>query len=246
MATRTRGLIDGLRARDPVALHGAVNQHARRIYRTARGMGFSASEAEDLSQEVFVTFLETIDRFEGRSTISTWLFGILHHKAQERRRSYTRDALADSIDDVFEARFDDRGSWSRSPIQADRLVASHQTAEALRDCLTGLPEQHREVFQLRQVEDLSAAEVGGILGCTINHVGVSFHRTRIRLRACLEGKVGGGPDDDLQRGVDARLDGRVGDRAFRVRLAHAGRLAWFGTEPGRAGVTPNGTSAGLL
>ena len=151
-------------------------------------MGFAASEAEDLSQEVFVTFLETIDRFEGRSTISTWLFGILHHKAQERRRAHAREALADSIDEDFEARFDDRGSWSRPPIQADRLVASSQTAEALRDCLAGLPEQHRDVFQLRQVEQLSAADVGEILGCTVNHVGVLFHRTRLRLRTCLEGK----------------------------------------------------------
>lgn len=151
-------------------------------------MGFSANEAEDLSQEVFVTFLETIDRFEGRSTISTWLFGILHHKAQERRRSHAREALADPVDEIFEARFDGRGAWSQPPTQADRLVESRQTADALRDCLAGLPEQYREVFQLRQVEELSAAEVGGILGCTINHVGVLFHRTRVRLRACLEGK----------------------------------------------------------
>ncbi|MEO8522502.1 MAG: sigma factor-like helix-turn-helix DNA-binding protein, partial [Acidobacteriota bacterium] len=90
--------------------------------------------------------------------------------------------------DVFEARFDERGSWSQPPIQADRLAASQQTAEALRDCLTGLPGQHRDVFQLRQVEELSAAEVGGILGCTVNHVGVLFHRARVRLRACLEEK----------------------------------------------------------
>jgi RNA polymerase sigma-70 factor (ECF subfamily) len=151
-------------------------------------MGFAASEAEDLSQEVFMTFLETLDRFEGRSTISTWLFGILHHKAQERRRLHAREALADSIDDVFEARFDESGAWTQPPIQADRLVGSRQTAEALHECLAGLPEQHREVFQLRQVEELSAAEVGGILGCTVNHVGVLFHRARVRLRACLEGK----------------------------------------------------------
>lgn len=96
--------------------------------------------------------------------------------------------LAESIDEDFDARFDDRGSWSRPPIQADRLVASSQTAEALRDCLAGLPEQHRDVFQLRQVEQLSAADVGEILGCTVNHVGVLFHRTRLRLRTCLEGK----------------------------------------------------------
>ncbi len=75
-----------------------------------------------------------------------------------------------------------------APIPADRLVASDQTAEALRDCLARLPDQHREVFQLRQLEELSAADVSRMLGCTINHVGVMFHRARVRLRACLEAK----------------------------------------------------------
>lgn len=188
VAIRARGLTERLRARDPAALRDTVNAHARRIYRAARGMGFSASEADDLSQEVFVTFLETIDRFEGRSAISTWLFGILHHKAQERWRGQGREALADSIDEEFAGRFDTRGGWIKPPIPADRLVESRQTAEALRGCLTGLPEQQREVFQLRQVESLSAADVGAMLGCTVNHVGVLFHRARVRLRACLEAK----------------------------------------------------------
>ena len=152
MASQGRDLLDRLRARDPVALRDVVDQHARRIYRAARGLGFSVSEAEDLAQEVFVTFIETIDRFEGRAKLGTWLFGILHHKAQERRRSHAREALTDSLDDGFDARFDERGAWIQPPVQADRLVASRQTAEALRDCLNGLPEQHREVFQLRGFE----------------------------------------------------------------------------------------------
>ena len=151
-------------------------------------MGFSPGDAEDLAQEVFVTFLETIDRFEGRSAVGTWLFGILHHKAQERRRAHAREESSDALDEAFEARFKQDGSWREPPIPADRLVAASQTADALRECLAGLPAQHREVFQLRQVEDLSAADVSEVLGCTVNHVGVMFHRARVRLRACLEAK----------------------------------------------------------
>ena len=151
-------------------------------------MGFSPGDAEDLTQDVFVTFLETIERFEGRSEVGTWLSGILHHKAQERRRSHAREESSDALDEAFEARFNGDGSWKEPPIPADRLVAAGQTADALRDCLAGLPALHREVFQLRQLEDLSAGEVGGLLGCTINHVAVMFHRARVRLRACLEAK----------------------------------------------------------
>ena len=151
-------------------------------------MGFSPGDAEDLAQDVFVTFLETIDRFEGRSEVGTWLFGILHHKAQERRRAHAREDATDVADEMFEGRFKPDGSWSEPPIPADRLVAAGQTGEALRDCLAGLPDQHREVFQLRQLEELSAADVSELIGCTINHVGVLFHRARVRLRACLEAK----------------------------------------------------------
>ncbi len=151
-------------------------------------MGFTAVDAEDLAQDVFMTFLQTIDRFEGRSEVGTWLFGILHHKAQERRRAHAREDVTDAADDVFERRFKANGSWSEPPIPADRLVAAGQTAEALRECLAGLPEQHRDVFQLRQMQELSAADVSHVLGCTVNHVAVMFHRARVRLRACLEAK----------------------------------------------------------
>jgi RNA polymerase sigma-70 factor (ECF subfamily) len=188
VALRGRIVLEGLRARDPAVLRDIVDQHARRLYRTARGMGFSPGDAEDLAQDVFVTLLETVERFEGRSEVSTWLFGILHHKAQERRRARAREDLTDAVDEVFDGRFNGDGSWREPPIPADRLVAAGQTAEALRECLAGLPDQHREVFQLRQLEDLSAAEVSRMLGCTINHVGVLFHRARVRLRACLEAK----------------------------------------------------------
>jgi RNA polymerase sigma-70 factor (ECF subfamily) len=188
VAFRGRIPLERLRTRDPATLRDIVDQHARRLYRAARGMGFSPGDAEDLAQDVFVTFLETVERFEGRSTVGTWLFGILHHKAQERRRAQTREDLTDAVDEVFDGRFNADGSWREPPIPADRVVASSQTAQALRECLAGLPDQHREVFQLRQVEELSASEVSQALGCTINHVGVMFHRARVRLRACLEAK----------------------------------------------------------
>jgi RNA polymerase sigma-70 factor (ECF subfamily) len=165
-----------------------VQQHARRLYRAARGMGFSASDADDLTQEVFVTFLQTIEKFEGRSEVGTWLYGILHHKVQERRRAHGREELTDSVEDLFERRFNADGSWNQPPVSADRLVASEEMAGALHACLAALPDQYREVFQLRQLEECSAADVGKMLACSVNHVGVLFHRARVRLRACLEAK----------------------------------------------------------
>lgn len=181
-------LLEALRARDPSAIREVVDQHARRLYRAARGLGFSAADADDLAQEVFLTFLETLDRFEGRSTVGTWLFGILHHKARERRRAHAREDSTAEVEEAFEKRFDARGHWQQPPVDADRLVESRQAGAMLRDCLDALPAQQREAFHLRQVEELSAAEAARIVGCTTNHIGVLLHRARLKLRTCLDGK----------------------------------------------------------
>ena len=177
-----------LRRRDPEALRAVVDEQGRRLYRAARGMGYSQSEAEDLVQDVFVTFIESIDRFEGRAQVGTWLFGILHHKSQERRRSVVREELNETIDQVFEAQFDARGSWIQPPTAPDRHVSAQEAGHAIQDCLGGLSPIQREVFQLRQVEELSAAEVCKISGHTVTHIGVLFHRARMKLRECLKGK----------------------------------------------------------
>jgi RNA polymerase sigma-70 factor (ECF subfamily) len=188
MAKLGKRMLERFRQRDQDALREIVDAHARPIYRAARGMGFAIEEAEDLAQDVFVTFIETLDRFEGRAQVRTWLFGILHHKVQERRRSRARDELTDPIDAAFEAQFDLRGNWIHPPAAPDHAVSASEAREAIQECLEGLPPLQREVFQLRQVEELSASDVGNVLAQTVTHIGVLLHRARMRLRACLEAK----------------------------------------------------------
>lgn len=186
MATVDREFLTRLHRRDAEALRAMVEQNARPLYRAARGMGFPHSEAEDLVQDVFATFLETLDRFEGRSAVRTWLFGILHRKSLERYRHTTRDEQHDPIDEVFESCFDTRGNWIRPPMEVDRLAASSEARDAIQGCLGQLPGLQRQVFLLREIEQQDAEEVGNILGKTVTHIGVLFHRARMRLRQCLE------------------------------------------------------------
>lgn len=177
-----------LRRRDPEALTTVVRDHARPLYRAARGMGFSDGEAEDLVQEVFITFLETLDRFEGRSQVRTWLFGILHNKVRERRREMYREEQNDPIDEVFESRFDAEGKWMRPPEDLDRLMESKEIERAIQECMEGLPGAQREVFVMREIEQLETAEVCKVLGVTVTNMSVLMHRARNRLRECIEGK----------------------------------------------------------
>ncbi len=180
--------LERLRCRDPEALATVVLEHARPLFRAAAGMGFRQQEAEDLVQDVFISFLETLDRFEGRSQVRTWLFGILHNKIRERRRELITDERNDPIDAVFESRFDPNGNWVRPPADLERLLESKQAGLAIQSCMEGLPANQREVFVLREIQGLETQEICKILGVSVTNMGVLMHRARARLRECLESR----------------------------------------------------------
>lgn len=181
-------LIEQMRRREPEALDSIIRTHARTLYRAARGMGFREEEAEDLAQEVFTTFLETLDRFEGRSQIRTWLFGILHNKVHELRREQYRQQLNDPIDEVFESQFDAEGRWVRPPLDLDRMISAQEMNSVIQRCLEKLPAAQREAFVLREMQELETAEICKILGVTVTNMSVLIHRARSRLRECMEGR----------------------------------------------------------
>ena len=96
-------------AREHEALTAVVDAYLHQVWRAARGAGLSQQQAEAVAQSTFVTFMETASRFEGRSHVRTWIFGILYRKIQEARRGFDKDRRMDDIDEVFEDRFDQGG-----------------------------------------------------------------------------------------------------------------------------------------
>ena len=180
--------LERLRRRDPEALSEAVHEHARPLLRAARALGFPEPDAEDMVQDVFRTFLERLDNFEGRSQLRTWLFGILHRKALERRRASIIVDRIDQIDEVFESSFDAKGNWTRPPEDLERLMLSKEIGELIRGCMDGLPVNQREAFVLREVEGLESSEICKVLAVSVTNFGVLIHRARARLRECLESK----------------------------------------------------------
>jgi len=108
-----------LQRQDRDAIQQVVHEFLPQILRAARGAGLDEHEADDVTQQVFLTFIETLPRFEGRSQVRTWLFGILYHKLREARRGFQKQDKHDDIDDMLESRFDDRGMWQNPPRKAD-------------------------------------------------------------------------------------------------------------------------------
>ena len=176
-----------IRAGDRDAIQTVVRVHPSQILRAARGAGLDA-QAEDVTQATFATFIESAHRFEGKSHVRTWLFGILYKKIAEARRGLGRDRQLDDIDEVVEGRFGDTGSWIRPPRPADADLLEEQIRGAISDCLDAAPDQQRMAFTFREVEGLSTDEICKILGVTSTNLGVMLYRIRNRLRECLEAK----------------------------------------------------------
>jgi RNA polymerase sigma-70 factor (ECF subfamily) len=182
------GFVARIQAGEHEAIAAVVQSYLPQIYRAARGAGLAPERADDVVQETFKTFVEGAARFEGRSHVRTWLFGILYRKVAEARRGLGRERRFDDIDDVFESRFDERGSWSRPPRVADRALDDKETHGQIAECLEAAPARQRMAFVLREVEGLATSEICKILQVTDTNLGVMLHRLRNRVRECLESK----------------------------------------------------------
>ncbi len=132
-------LAAGIRERDPAAIREVVHAYLPQILRAAAGAGLEGQLAEDVAQSTFLTFLETAHRFEGRSQVRTWLFGILYKKIAEARRNAGREQAMDDIEEVFEQRFDNAGSWTRPPLPVDAEVYDAEVRRGIDGCLDRVP-----------------------------------------------------------------------------------------------------------
>jgi RNA polymerase sigma-70 factor (ECF subfamily) len=201
-------LVEQLRAGDEVAFRELVTRYHGSLVRVARGYVPSRALAEEAAQETWLAVLDGIDRFEGRSSVKTWLFRILVNRAQVRglreRRTVPDPALAGGeggAPAVEPERF--RGSehqwsghWASPPrrwdgVPEDRLVAA-ETRAVVDAAIEALPPAQREVIALRDVQGLSAAEVCELLDLSEGNQRVLLHRARSKVRAALERYLDGG------------------------------------------------------
>lgn len=182
-----------IRERDPAAIEAVVHAYLPQILRAARGAGLDQALAEDVTQSTFAAFIESAPRFEGRSHVRTWLFGILYNKISEARRQQKRDRETDDVDEVFEQRYNKNGYWSNPPRPVDAAVFDREVRKGIEDCLETVPRKQRMAFVLREVEEMESEEICNILEVTRTNLGVLLHRVRNRLRECLETKGFEGP-----------------------------------------------------
>jgi len=170
-----------------------VRRYTENLMRAAYSLGFPDSEVEELVQATFVAYLDGGSRFQKRSQLLTYLFGILYNKAREtkrlRERYYSIDA---SVDDEFESHFDADGHWNEEAMaqmsEVEKQAQSSNLRELLQQCLGGLSPAMRLAFTLKEVEGLDSSSICTSLNLTTTHLGVTLFRARNKLRECLISK----------------------------------------------------------
>lgn len=174
-----------LKAQDPNALSDVVSDNSGPLYRAILSMGINGDDAEDLLQDVFMTFLATLGRLEERSRVRTLLFAVLYKKVFETRRERDLADQYDPIDEIVESWFSPDGAWIKPPADIERVIGLQEAAVHLRACVDSLPPLQKAVFELREREELSSTEVCEALGISPSNFGVLMHRARMKLRVCL-------------------------------------------------------------
>jgi RNA polymerase sigma-70 factor (ECF subfamily) len=199
--TRDEVAVEAFRARDESAIRALYEQHVPSMRRMARNYVRSEAVAEEVVQETWLAVLSGIDRFQGRATLSTWIYSILINQAKthsvRENRMLPFSALGGGEDDepaVDPGRFQTDseawpGHWATPPRpwhKPERRLLSLETREQLKRALADLPERQRTIVALRDVDGLSSDEVCQRLALSPENQRVLLHRGRSRLRAALE------------------------------------------------------------
>lgn len=197
--------LEALRAGDEEAFLKLVNLHHGAMVRVASMYVKSAATAEEVVQETWIGVLRGLHQFEGRSSLRSWIFGILVHCAKARA---IRDGRTVPLSSLQIAEEDDEGPsvpgdrflddeqrwaghWAEPPSPwPDTRVESREMIAFVQEAMAMLPGAQRTVMSLRDVDGWDSEEVCELLGISDGNQRVLLHRARSKVRGYLEQKLG--------------------------------------------------------
>jgi len=177
-------LVARLRAGDEAAFAFLVDMYGRSMLRVARLYVRDRAAAEEVVADTWLAVLRGIDRFEGRSSLRTWIFSILVNLAKTR-------GVRESRTVPFSALAGDDAESGEPSVPGDRFLPAGSpwpgTWSSVFDrAIEGLPEMQRRVVTLRDVEGWPAGEVAELLGISDENQRVLLHRARTKLREAID------------------------------------------------------------
>lgn len=203
-------LLRALRRRDEAAFAWLLDRYYAPMIRLARTYVRTGTEAEEVVQDTWLAVVAGLDRFEGRSSLRTWVFRILVNRARSRATRESRQipfsslrspaAETDGGSAVPEWLFPAGGSgphyWEGepwAPPRPDTALLASELREQIEAAIGGLAPRQKAVITLRDVEGWSADEVSALLDVSDGNQRVLLHRARLRVRDALEAYLADAP-----------------------------------------------------
>ncbi len=187
-------LVARARAGELDAFEALTNRYERRVYALALRMLRHEQDAEDVTQQTFLSAIENLAGFRGEASFATWLLRIATHAALKvirKRRGLDTVSLeettepSEDYDTIPHPEY--IADWRQSP---EELVHKHEIRRLVDEALARLDEKHRLVFLLRDVEGLSVKETAQALGLSEANIKVRLLRARLQLREELTRSFG--------------------------------------------------------
>ena len=213
--TDETALIERARAGDRDALEALIALHQSRIYGFGMKMCRDPEDAKDVLQETLLAMARGIREFRGASSLSTWLYTVARsHCIKKRRRGKFAPTHVSSLEtDDPEA----ASSLADGRDLPDDALAGRRLDAAVEDAIAALEPMYREVLVLRDVEGLTAPEVGDVLGISVQAVKSRLHRARLFVRARIaplleladEPAAPGGSCPDVLSLFSAHVEGEI-------------------------------------
>jgi RNA polymerase sigma-70 factor (ECF subfamily) len=180
-------LLARLRAGDEGAYEHLVRVHGGRMLAVALSFLRNEDDARDAVQSAYLSAFRALPSFEGHCRISTWLHRIVVNHALMKLRTRSRRP-EESIEALLPGFAEDGHhveQFSGDDLPADHLLEREETRAVVRECIAQLPEHHRSILIMRDIEDVSTSEVAAQLGITANAVKIRLHRARQALATLL-------------------------------------------------------------
>lgn len=187
--------LDKLRQQDHASFERLVASHHRQLVAVARAI-IGDSLAEEVVQEAWVSIYKALPRFEGRSSVKTWLYTVVSNEAKTRLRREKRSVSLEDIgnngaDYLSQDRFKENGHW-KTPApdwhldSPDQLLEESHLQNCIEHTVAILPDQQKAVFILRDLEQEALAEICNILDVSESYVRVLLHRARLKLMQVID------------------------------------------------------------
>jgi len=181
------GLVERLREGDHDAFEELVRTYGGRLLAVTRRILRTEEDARDALQDALLSAFRNLDRFQGGSLLSTWLHRIAVNAALMKLRARRRhpDEPIEGLLPVYQEDGHHREVFSSWAEPVDVAMARAENRALVRRSIDMLPENHRTILLLRDIEDMDTEETARMLGISSNAVKIRLHRARQALRTLL-------------------------------------------------------------